>query len=101
MSWHEHLVAILDPSLSLPVAVYGDETGEPSYELLVWESADVPKPTEEEFAEAVIRAKALSYQASRRNAYPSIAEQLDTIFHGGIDLWRAQIQAVKDEFPKP
>jgi hypothetical protein len=100
MSWQEHLVAILDPSLTLPIAIYGDESGEPSYELLVWESADIPKPTEEEFAEAVAQARAMSYRTARRNAYPPIAEQLDMIFHGGVDLWREKIQAVKDEFPK-
>jgi len=40
------------------------------------------------------------YQEQRKYAYPSIADQLDVLFHGGIDVWREQIQAVKDEFPK-
>ena len=34
-------------------------------------------------------------------AYPSIADQLDTIYHEGIDAWKAQIAAVKQEYPKP
>lgn len=36
----------------------------------------------------------------RAKAYPSIADQLDTIFHGGLDAWKATIQAVKDKHPK-
>lgn len=100
MSWQEHLLSILDPTLTLPVGVVGDADGEPSYELLIWESVDVPKPSEEEFEKAVLEAKALSYRSARRNAYPSIADQLDLLYHGGIDLWREQIASIKDEFPK-
>jgi hypothetical protein len=33
--------------------------------------------------------------------YPSIEEQLDTLYHGGLDVWKAQIQEVKNRFPKP
>jgi len=40
------------------------------------------------------------YADRRRAAYPPAADQLDTIFHDGIDAWRAQIQAVKDAHPK-
>ena len=36
----------------------------------------------------------------RAKAYPSIADQLDTIFHGGLDAWKAEIQAVKTKYPK-
>jgi hypothetical protein len=42
-----------------------------------------------------------AYQAKRAAAYPSIADQLDTIYHEGIDAWKAQIAAVKQEYPKP
>ena len=41
-----------------------------------------------------------NYQDDRRNAYPAIENQLDTIFHDGLDAWKAQIQAVKDKYPK-
>tara|TARA_R110000824_G_scaffold35225_8_gene110679 strand:- start:429 stop:695 length:267 start_codon:yes stop_codon:yes gene_type:complete len=40
------------------------------------------------------------YKYSRAAAYPSIADQLDTIYHSGIDAWKATITAVKQEFPK-
>lgn len=40
------------------------------------------------------------YQQQRAREYPSIADQLDTLYHGGYDAWRATIQAVKDKYPK-
>ncbi len=48
--------------------------------------------------EAYIVANA--YKAKRAAEYPSFADQFDTIFHQGIDAWKAQIQAVKDKYPK-
>ena len=36
----------------------------------------------------------------RKDAYPSIQDQLDDIFHNGIDGWKETIQAVKDKYPK-
>ena len=56
--------------------------------------------TEEE-AEA-LRPKPipLTYADLRAQAYPSIADQLDTIFHSGLDGWKEQIQTVKDKYPK-
>ena len=41
------------------------------------------------------------YKRDRAKAYPSIADQLDKIYHEGIDAWKAQIAAVKQEYPKP
>ena len=41
------------------------------------------------------------YKYDRASAYPSIADQLDKIYHEGIDAWKAQIAAVKQEYPKP
>jgi hypothetical protein len=41
-----------------------------------------------------------TYQELRRAAYPSIPDQLDLLYHGGMDAWKAAITAVKEEFPK-
>ena len=41
-----------------------------------------------------------AYKAQRAAEYPSFADQLDTLFHGGYDAWKAQIQAIKDKYPK-
>ena len=40
------------------------------------------------------------YKYLRVKEYPTIADQLDTIFHEGLDAWKTQIQAVKDKYPK-
>jgi hypothetical protein len=47
------------------------------------------------------RVSVVDYAGRRRKAYPSTADQLDTIFHQGVDVWREQVQAVKDRYPKP
>jgi hypothetical protein len=41
-----------------------------------------------------------AYQFQRAAEYPSFADQFDKIFHEGIDAWKAEIQAVKDKYPK-
>jgi hypothetical protein len=41
-----------------------------------------------------------AYKGKRQAEYPSYADQFDTIFHEGLDAWKAQIQAVKDKYPK-
>ena len=53
-------------------------------------------------AEAIRLSKVVppTYQELRAAAYPPIVDQLDTIFHGGLDAWKAEIQAVKTQFPK-
>lgn len=41
-----------------------------------------------------------AYIAKRQQAYPSIPEQLDLIYHQGLDAWKSAIQAVKEANPK-
>ena len=41
-----------------------------------------------------------AYIAKRAAEYPSITDQLDTLYHGGYDAWKAQIQAIKNKYPK-
>ena len=40
------------------------------------------------------------YQRDRASEYPSIADQLDDLYHNGIDGWKKTIKAVKDKYPK-
>ena len=48
-----------------------------------------------------LNAKFESTQYQRDRIYPSIEQQLDEIFHKGLDEWKKTIQAVKDKHPKP
>jgi hypothetical protein len=45
-------------------------------------------------------AESQEYKSQRAAEYPSIADQLDTLYHGGYDAWKAQVKAVKDKYPK-
>ena len=40
------------------------------------------------------------YQYKRELEYPSIIDQLDDIYHNGIDGWKATIKATKYKYPK-
>ena len=47
---------------------------------------------------AVYDAK--EYQRKRAEEYPSIPDQLDDLYHNGIDGWKATIKVIKDKYPK-
>ncbi len=42
-----------------------------------------------------------SYKSKRSAEYPSVVDQLDDIYHNGIDAWKATIKTTKDKYPKP
>ena len=62
-------------------------------------------PTEEQIQAKIIELQANydanQYQRDRAVAYPSYADQLDTIYHKGIDAWKEEIKTIKDKYPKP
>ena len=62
-----------------------------------------PSKSEIETAEVEWQAEydAKAYSRSRAKEYPSIADQLDDIYHNGIDAWKATIKTTKDKYPKP
>lgn len=74
------------------------------YSGLTWLDETLVKPTEEEInakiAELQENYDSKKYQRDRAAAYPSWQDQLDNIFHNGIDAWKSDIQAIKDQFPK-
>ena len=42
----------------------------------------------------------LQYQRNRKTEYPSIEDQLDDLYHNGIDGWKTTIKAIKDKYQK-
>ena len=44
--------------------------------------------------------EAQEYARKRVTEYPSIPDQLDEIYHNGIDSWKAVIKVTKDKYPK-
>ena len=77
-----------------------------AYEGIEWLDEVQTKPTLEEVGTEIARLQAewtsTQYQRERAPAYPSIGDQLDALFHAGAfpAEMAAQIQAVKDQFPK-
>ena len=43
---------------------------------------------------------AQEYARNRQAEYPALAEQVDEIYHNGIDSWKAIIKVTKDKYPK-
>ena len=69
-----------------------------------WHDTEVTKPTQAEIDAEIIRLQAAydakAYSRNRAAEYPSIADQLDDIYHNGIDAWKATIKTTKDKYPK-
>tara|TARA_B100000945_G_scaffold234691_1_gene190861 strand:- start:44 stop:373 length:330 start_codon:yes stop_codon:yes gene_type:complete len=65
------------------------------------------KPTESDCTNGLAALQAAwdlendSYKSKRRAEYPTIVDQLDKIYHSGIDAWKTDIKAIKDKYPKP
>jgi len=65
------------------------------------------KPTEKECTDGLAALQAAwdlennSYKSQRKAEYPSVVDQLDLIYHSGIDAWKAKIKETKDKYPKP
>ena len=85
MNKHEAIYAVAPTT----VTIRGDEA---------FDAAGNPVAYDEAAVQAYIDANA--YKAQRAAAYPSMADQLDLLYHGGMDAWKAAVTAVKEEFPK-
>jgi len=70
----------------------------------IWDVDGLSKPNDSKIAEyetAGNTAETLQAVLNKRaSEYPSIPDQLDKIYHEGIDEWKKVIKAVKDANPK-
>jgi len=84
------ITAILAISPNAEVSVDGEDINK-----ITWHNG-------EPIAKADILAKqtALAYVDKRSAEYPSIKDQLDDLYHNGIDGWKASIKIIKDKYPK-
>ena len=70
---------------------------------ITWLHGTTPIPTSDILAkqkELITDYNSKEYQRKREFEYPPIAEQLDDLYHNGIDGWKKTIKAVKDKYPK-
>jgi hypothetical protein len=90
-------ILALDPNAQ--VSVNGDGVDE-----ITWHDDNPNNITGEQIiakqAELQADYDAKQYQRDRAKEYPSIEDQLDDLYHNGIDGWKTTIKAVKDKYPK-
>ena len=70
---------------------------------ITWHNGTTPIPKadiEAKMVEVQADYDAKQYQRDRALEYPSMADQLDDIYHNGIDAWKATIKITKDKYPK-
>jgi hypothetical protein len=78
------------------------------YSGLEWYDKEVPKPTQSEIEQEIIRLTQIQenteYQRLRAKEYPSIQRQMDMQYWDSVNnttTWQDAIEAVKAKYPKP
>ena len=92
------LDAIKKINSSAECTVHNDDTSK-----IDWLNGTTPisqSDIEAKMVEVQADYDAKQYQRDRATAYPSMADQLDDIYHNGIDAWKATIKTTKDKYPK-
>ena len=90
--------AILAINPSAQVSVNGEDLDQ-----ITWHNgtAEISKSDiQAKQAELKTAYDAKEYQRKRASEYPSIADQLDDLYHNGIDGWKTTIKVTKDKYPK-
>ena len=97
------MITIIDAILSIDsnsqVTVVGQDIDTAT---LTWNSTEISKADiKTKMAELQTAYDNNEYQRKRDAEYPSIKDQLDKIYHEGIDKWKEDmIKPVKDKHPK-
>ena len=78
---------------------------EETVEGIVWHDNNPTNITNEDILAKQVELQtaydAQQYSRDRAKEYPEIVDQLDDIYHNGIDAWKATIKVTKDKYPKP
>ena len=106
MTLNDKIKTFLDQA-NISYSIDNYQTGQPNGQedqILHWDAKLGSQPTADQLANAQAIKEAadlaISYKNKRAVEYLSIVDQLDLIFHGGLDAWKESIQAVKDKYPK-
>jgi hypothetical protein len=72
---------------------------------ITWHDGNPTNITNQQILDKQVELKAdydaKQYQRDRAKEYPTWEDQLDDIYHNGIDGWKATIKVTKDKYPKP
>ena len=67
--------------------------------------SDHSKPTKAEINSEIVKLQAQfdseHYKLQRQAEYPSWQDQMDLLYHGGVDALKAELKKTKDKYPKP
>ena len=90
--------AILAINPSAQVSVNAEDLDQ-----ITWHDTEVISKSDIQAKQAELKADydSKEYQRLREPEYPDIADQLDDLYHNGIDGWKATIKITKDKYPKP
>ena len=92
------LKAIIAINPNAEVTVNADDINQ-----ITWLNGKTPISKEDiQAKQAELKADydAKQYQRDRAKEYPAIEDQLDDIYHNGIDGWKATIKVTKDKYSK-
>ena len=98
---HKHVQALikLKPNSSF---VWKDEE---DFSTLVYRTEESDVPTFDEIKAQAVKDETEytnnKYQRDRAADYPTWQEQMDLLYHGGVDALKAELKKTKDKFPKP
>ena len=92
--------SILAIKADAQVSVVGEDINN-----ITWHDGNPTNITNEQIlakqAELQADYDAKQYARDREKEYPTWQDQLDDIYHNGIDGWKATIKVTKDKYPKP
>lgn len=86
-----------------PKAEFSCSPADNIYEHIIWREGTTPiTKAEIEAKQVELQADydAKQYQRDRAEEYPAWQDQLDDIYHNGINAWKATIKVTKDKYPK-
>ena len=89
------------------IALVGGQIGGPTDgPVSKYEFHDGQTPPSEEAIQAKLKELEAEYEKqayarSRAESYPSWQNQMDLLYHGGLDALKAELKKTKDKFPKP
>ena len=88
--------AILAIKSNAQVSVSGEDIN-----TLEWHDNNPTKITNKQILDKQKELQALEdVYENRRNEYGTIVSQLDEIYHGGLDSWKARLANIKIKYPK-
>ena len=64
---------------------------------VVYKEGNAVEPSDSDIDD---RIALIEVQENRLKEYPSTADQLDDLYHNGLDGWKATIKVTKDKYPK-